>query len=223
MDAFAYYTLVFAVGLLVITPLAWFALGTRRAAALTFQPVSVAWGFPAFDDLDAERMRMYRLHPSSGSLNATHEIRDDANKRIGRITLFRYEAPLVELRGCKFRVYDQTDRKHGPLWRGRVGGQAQNSIVLHSEGKAVAEIFRDSGWFSNAPSHINFGRADIEIEVPSNHRRRHPFEFSFDQQTVARVVRPDPTGIAPVTYIAMASRATPEFAAGVLYLATRRQ
>ncbi len=221
MNAFAYYTLVVAVGMLVITPLAWFALGARRAAALTYQPVSTAWELPAFNDLDQERMRMYRLHPSSGSVHATHEIRDYTGKRIGRITLFRYEAPTVELYGCKFRVFDQADRKNGAIWRGRVGGESDNSIVLQSEGKRVAEIFRSGGWFKSVLSKFSFSRGQVDIQVPAR-RLQRPFEFRFEDQTVARVVRPDPTGMAPVTYVALASRATPEFVAGVLFLATRR-
>lgn len=222
MNAFSYYALVVAVGLLIITPLAWFALGTRRAAALTFQPVAVAWEMAAFSDLDQERMRMYRLHPSSGSANATHEIRDDSGKRIGRITLFKYEPPMVELYGCKFRVFDQGDRKNSSLWRGRVGGQADNSIVLQAEGKAVAEIFRGSGWRGGAWNKLSFDKGEVDIQVPAR-RSQRPFEFCVQEQTVARVVRPDPTGLAPVTYVAMAARATPEFAASVLFLSTKRQ
>ncbi len=221
MNAFAYYALVVAVGMLIITPLAWFALGTRRAVALTYQPVSTAWELPAFNDLDQERMRMYRLHPVSGSAHATHEIRDYTGKRIGRISLFRYEAPTVELYGCKFRVFDQTDRKNGSVWRGRVGGESDSSIVLQADGKCVAEIFRSGGWLRNAWSKLSFSRGEVDIQMPT--RRQHrSFEFRFEDQTVARVVRPDPTGMAPVAYVALASRATPEFVAGVLFLATRR-
>lgn len=221
MNGYAYYALVVAIGMLIITPLAWFALGTRRAAVLTYQPVTMAWDLPAFSDLDQERMRMYRLHPASGAQNATHEIRDDSGKRIGRVTLHRYEAPTIELYGCKFRVFDQTDRKNGSTWRGRVGGQAADSIVLQSEGKPVAEIFRSGGRWGRTFSTLRFDRGDVDIEM-SGRRAQRSCEFRFDAKTVARVVRPDPTGLAPVAYVAMAARATPEFVAGVLFLATRR-
>lgn len=221
MNALAYYSLIAVIAVLVITPLTWMALTTRRVAALTHKPVSIAWELPAFADLDRERLRMYRLHPSSASQHATREIRDDSGKRIGRVSFYRFEPPMIELNGRKFRVYDQTDRKVGAQWRGRVGGESRNSIVLHADGKPVAEIFRSGGWLRAAWDKLSFSRGDVDIEAPA--RRKHPFEFRFEDRTVARVVRPDPTGIAPVTYVALASHASPEFAAGVLYLATQRR
>lgn len=222
MNALAYYALIAALGILVITPLTWLALTTRRVAALTHKPVAIAWELPAFADLDRERLRMYRLHPSGASAHATQEIRDDGGKRIGRVSFHSFEPPTVELNGRKFRVYDQGDRKNGKQWRGRVGGEAKNSIVLHADGKPVAEIFRRGGLLRAAWNKVSISRGDIDIQLPAG-GRRHPFEFRFEDRTVARVVRPDPTGIAPVAYVALASYATPEFAAGVLYLATKRR
>jgi len=175
-----------------------------------------------FVGLDQNRMRMYRLHPSSGSKEATHEIRDDTGKRIGRMAWHRYEPPTIEVHGTKFKIYDQSDRKLGIQWRGRVGGESDRSIVLHAEGKKpVAEIFRSRGFLKSGWDKLSISRGSVDIEVPAS--RQQPFEFRFDEQTVARVVRPDPTGLAPVTYVAMASRATPEFVAAVLYLSSQRR
>ena len=222
MDALAYYALIALLGALVITPLTWLAMTTRRVAALTHKPVAIGWELPAFSDLDRERLRMYRLHPSSASQHASQEIRDDSGKRIGRVSFYTFEPPMVELSGRKFRVYDQGDRKNGAQWRGRVGGDARDSIVLHADGKPVAEIFRSGGFLRAARDRLSISRGDIDIQLPAG-RRRHPFEFRFEDRTVARVVRPDPTGMAPVAYIALAAHAAPEFAAGVLYLATQRR
>jgi hypothetical protein len=221
MNALAYYALIAVVAVLVLTPLTYFALNTRRVAAMTLQPVAIGWDLPAFSGLDRKRLRMYRLHATSNSLGETQEIRDDNGKRIGRIAFHRFEPPTIEVNGRKYRVYDQSDRKIGRQWRGRVGGESKDSIVLHADGKPVAEIFRRGGWLHAAWEKLSISRGDIDIQLPA--ARRHPFEFRFESKTVARVVRPDPMGLAPVTYVALASHASPEFAAGVLYLATQRR
>lgn len=220
MNAFAYYVLVMAVGLLVLTPLTWAALGNRRATALAYRPVSMAWELADFSDLKQDSMRMYRLHPSSAARDATREIRDDTGKRIGRISTFRYEPAEIEIGGAKFRVFDQAS-KVGALWRGRVGGESDRSVVLQSAGKPVVEICRSKGFFRRAWSSLRFKRGQVDI-VASKGRLHRPFELTHANQTLARVVRPDPTGLAPITYVAVSARADKEFVAGVLYLASLR-
>lgn len=218
----SYYLLVAVAAVLVLTPLTYFAFNTRRAAAMTLQPVAMGWALPAFAGLNREKLRMYRLHSTVSGHGETQEVRDDSGKRVGRVMFHRFEPPTIELNGRKFRVYDQSDRKNGRQWRGRVGGESKDSIVLHTEGKPIAEIFRSGGWLRAAFEKLSISRGDIDIQVPAA-RHRHPFEFRFESKTVARVVRPDPTGLAPVTFVALASHATPEFAAGVLYLASHRR
>jgi hypothetical protein len=222
LGPFAYYSTVVVFGMLVVAPLSMLAWRTRRVAAHTFKPVSIGWDLRSFAGLDRARLRMYRLHPASAGPQATREIRDETGKRVGRVSFYPYEPPRVEINGRDFRVFDQATPGAAALWRGKVGGSASDSIVLQENGKAIAEIFRHRSLLHSSFDGLSFARGNVAINT-SRRSRKRPYEFVFGRRTVARVVRPDPTRIAGVAYAAIAANAYPEFAAGVLYLATRKR
>lgn len=212
-------SMLVALGLLIVTPLTLRLLQRRRAVALGRQPVAAGWDLPEMAELDRTRLALYRMSPLSSDPLAALQIRDQQGRRVGRVEFSNFEPPRVELNGREFTVYDQgADRRH--LWRGRVGGTARDSVVVHADGKPVAEIFRARSGLKNRLAQLAFHNGKVSIDATA---RGHGLDFRFGRASVARVARARAGGATSLTFAAIAASARPEFAAGVLYLAATQQ
>jgi hypothetical protein len=233
-----YYLTVALLGMVVLTPLTMLAWQSRRVWAMVNQPVQGGWELSSFRDLDRQRLRMYRLHSTRSGPHRAYLIRDDEGKRIGRIDHLLYEPASIEMSGRTFTAFDQGTGRRGPVWRGKVGGRTTNSVVLRSDGKAVAELLRKRSWLRSRWQGLQLGAEAATITAPPRPLKRlvrylskgrdlaelgRTVEVLRDKRTVARIVRPDPTGAAPIIYVALPSSVRPEFAASVLYLATLKR
>lgn len=215
-----YYSLLAALGLLIVTPLSLAARQSRRMAALGRQPVAAGWQLRTMSDLDRARLTLYRLQPLAGGPLGAMQIRDQEGRRVGRIDYSQFEAPRIELNGREFVVYDQAASGTHQQWRGRVGGAARDSVVLHTDGKPVGEMFRIRSGLRRRWHQFAFHAGRVSIGRSGG--GRGALDFTHEKNTVARVVQPDPTGRAGMSYAAIATNARPEFVAGVLYLAAQR-
>jgi hypothetical protein len=233
-----YYLTVALLGMVVLTPLAALAWQSRRVLAMATQPVAGGWELSSFRDLDRTRLRMYRMHMTRAGEHRAFVIRDDEGMRVGRIEYLPFEPARIELRDRQFIAYDQGASGRGPVWRGKVGGRDRHSVVLQSEGRAAVELLRERRLGRVSWRALQLGPDAATIRAPARPVRRllrclqkgrgldelgRTVEIVRDRRTVARIVRPDPTGAAPITYVALPASVRPEFAAGVLFLATQKR
>jgi hypothetical protein len=113
----------------------------RKAATAS---VDDAWSNSGFESLRAQGFSLYQIVSSDRRTQAEFIFQDESGRELGRYISTGTKSATIEHDGKPMHLYIQGSGINRTIYSGKVGGSADNSIVIRDDDHLIAEIWRNN-------------------------------------------------------------------------------